>query len=109
MRGLLLALCCSTIASYHAPLVSTMPLRSRPTRCVDEDSRPRKLSAVELIGYGAILGQLTPALLVGLTRLGLIRPPPLNAFTSIANNAMDDAVKNGEINKVSVTHASWLD
>ena len=51
----------------------------------------------EIIGYGFIGGQLFPPLLVGLARLGVIRLPPINTFTAIANNAIDEAVAAGEI------------
>lgn len=58
---------------------------------------------VQLVGYGFIAAQLAPALLVALTRLGLITPPPLNTFTAISNNAMDAAIADGEIPKLMGT------
>jgi len=49
--------------------------------------------------FGTLLlaGQLSAPLLVGLDKLGLVKAPPINLLTSIANNAMDAAVAEGEI------------
>ena len=63
-----------------------------------EDDKSSGPQLGEIVGYTFLAGQLTPALLVGLARLGLIQLPPINTFTAIANNAMEEAVANNEIN-----------
>ena len=45
----------------------------------------------------AVFGELVPVFLAALGRLGLIKPPPINTFTYIANNAMDAAVNDGSV------------
>ena len=58
------------------------------------------------VGAAALVGQLTQPLVVGLDRLGLIKLPPLNALTSIANAAMEAEIEAGGIPKVMGT--AWV-
>ena len=69
----------------------------------DNGSNSSGPQLAEIIGYSLIAGQLSPALLVGLARLGVIQPPPINTFTTIANNAMDEAMMSGDIPKYTAT------
>ena len=56
----------------------------------DEDGSLRPVEPVAAFGYLAIFGQLSlPALVAG-SRLGLIELPPVNLFTDIANQAMEE-------------------
>ena len=57
-------------------------------------------------GAFAVFGQLTQPLAVGLDRLGLIKLPPLNALTSIANAAMEAEIEAGGIPKIMGT--AWV-
>jgi hypothetical protein len=75
---------------------ATRALSPRLSGADDDKSSGPQLG--EIVGYTFLAGQLTPALLVGLARLGLIQLPPINTFTAIANNAMEEAVANNEIN-----------
>ena len=70
-------------------------LASKP----DEDNK-RAQSFNMAVGYLALWGQLTPALLTALAKLGLFNPPPINLLTDVANNAMDAAIAAGEIPKI---------
>tara|TARA_B110001452_G_C15067095_1_gene372458 strand:+ start:28 stop:666 length:639 start_codon:yes stop_codon:yes gene_type:complete len=54
-------------------------------------------------GYFALFGQLAAPFAAALGRLGLIKPPPLNLLTDIANQAMDEAIANEEIPKLMGT------
>ena len=67
----------------------------RPQERAGYDSSNNLLPAT--IGYLALFGQLAPVFLVGLNKAGLIKLPPINLLTDISNNAMDAAVKSGEI------------
>merc|ERR1740130_286296 len=58
------------------------------------------------VGGAALVGQLTQPLAVGLDRLGLIKLPPLNALTAIANAAMEAEIKAGGIPKIMGT--AWV-
>jgi len=58
------------------------------------------------VGGAALVGQLTQPLVVGLDRLGLIKLPPLNALTSIANAAMEAEIEAGGIPKIMGT--AWV-
>ena len=58
------------------------------------------------VGAAALVGQLTQPLVVGLDRLGLIKLPPLNALTSIANAAMEAEIEAGGIPKIMGT--AWV-
>ena len=58
------------------------------------------------VGGAALVGQLTQPLVVGLDRLGLIKLPPLNALTSIANAAMEAEIEAGRIPKIMGT--AWV-
>merc|ERR1740117_1940892 len=58
------------------------------------------------VGSAALVGQLTQPLVVGLDRLGLIKLPPLNALTSIANAAMEAEIEAGRIPKIMGT--AWV-
>ena len=61
-----------------------------------EEPTPKQgINPYGVIGWLALFGQLAPAGLVGLARLGLVKAPPLNTLTDIANNAMDEAIANG--------------
>lgn len=52
-----------------------------------------------LVAFGVlgIASQLFDPLLIGLSRLGLISLPPMNAFAAISNAAMEQAVASGEV------------
>jgi hypothetical protein len=58
------------------------------------------------VGAAFLVGQLSQPLVVGLDRLGLIKLPPLNALTSIANAAMEAEIEAGGIPKVMGT--AWV-
>jgi len=58
------------------------------------------------VGAFFLVGQLTQPLVVGLDRLGLIKLPPLNALTSIANAAMEAEIAAGGIPKIMGT--AWV-
>lgn len=58
------------------------------------------------VGAAILVGQLSQPLVVGLERLGLIKLPPLNALTSIANAAMEAEIEAGGIPKVMGT--AWV-
>ena len=60
-----------------------------------EKKRKENLSAA--FGYLFLFGQLAPAFATAAGRLGLFKPPPLNLLTEVANNAMDEAIRTGEI------------
>ena len=72
--------------------------RSPPAQCL-----ARKLQTGEVIGYALLLNFFTPPVVVFLTQRGLITPPPFNTFTAIANNAMEEAIGNGDIDKLMGT------
>ena len=58
------------------------------------------------VGAFFVVGQLSQPFVVGLERLGLIKLPPLNALTSIANAAMEAEIEAGGIPKVMGT--AWV-
>ena len=105
MRGsFLLALLNPSPAAFqsvatHASIPRLLATRaSSPRLSGADDEKSSGPQLGEIVGYTFLAGQLTPALLVGLARLGLIQLPPINTFTAIANNAMEEAVANNEIN-----------
>jgi len=109
MRLWVVASCWSTVAALSSPLtyrhcpVLQAQRRNPHISACDGNRKQLGTPPAALIGYGFLASQLTAPLLVGLTRLGLIQPPPFNTFTAIANNAMVEAVESGEINKLTAT------
>jgi len=86
--------------SHACACSSTLP-RAPPVTCKDEPVRT--LQAGEVIGYALLLNFFSTPLTVFLTQRGLITPPPFNTFTAIANKAMEEAIANGEIDKLMGT------
>lgn len=86
--------------SHACACSSTLP-RAPPVHCKDEPART--LQAGEVIGYALLLNFFSTPLTVFLTQRGLITPPPFNTFTAIANKAMEEAIANGEIDKLMGT------
>lgn len=106
LRYLLFACGCSISAGLQLSAVAppkfatvTSARVPNPVRCMGADTEEKQsgLPLVAYVGYAFLFGQLSPALFVGLARLGLITLPPINTFTAIANNAMDEALRNQEI------------
>ena len=70
----------------------------------EESPRPKqKINPYGVIAGFAVFGELLPVFLAALGRLGLIKPPPINTFTLIANNAMDAAVNDGSVYPLMAT------
>ena len=49
------------------------------------------------------MSQLLDPLLVALDKLGIVKAPPFNTFTALANAAMDEAVKQDGVSKYLAT------
>ena len=77
---------------------TTRPLKFWRTSANFEDS-----AGARAIGVLFLVGQLSAPLLVGLQRLGIVDPPPLNTFTAITNAAMDAKIADGSLNKMVAT------
>ena len=101
--------------SHHVVCRKAQVSKAKPKNSVAVDGYLAK-SAAELFtpenrvpfafGAFAVFGQLTQPLAVGLDRLGLIKLPPLNALTAIANAAMEAEIKAGGIPKIMGT--AWV-
>ena len=89
--------------------------RQRVSPLFLSESRPKRKQkqriAAIIVGTG-FFSQLLVPLYVGLARLGVVNPPPINAFTDITNAAMEEAVRNGIVQPLFATawaQAFWLD
>ena len=77
---------------------NTRPLKFWRTSANFENS-----AGARVIGVLFLVGQLSAPLLVGLQRMGIVDPPPLNTFTAITNAAMDAKIADGSLNKMVAT------
>ncbi|KAL1529258.1 hypothetical protein AB1Y20_000212 [Prymnesium parvum] len=94
------------------PRPSFHPRTPRPSCCAPDQPSHPSLSPFALFVGLAIAGELLPVFLTVLGRLGLFTPPPLNLFTSVANNAMEAAVHEGTVYPLLATayaQGVWVD